>query len=471
MNTPAPDWTHLRRRFAGIAVALLLLASGTVGAADPDASPPPPPASDDTSAQPAPPPPETENPPDEGASSDASDSSLPADEKTPKVGDTVQLVFTSGDSAEGKIVQVRDDGYRVLIGGLEVTVDSSDLQDIIVLPSVEERFRQMRALIEPDDTESMSALADWAYARGLNTQALEVVTEALTHEPNDAKLRTLRDMLQAQIAMEKIKRQRQAKEAEGEATAGTPASDEEVARMPRPWPNFPLLTDDQVNLLKVYEVNLHHPPRIIIDRTTVDALLQNYASNPLIPTTREGRDAFRRRQPAEILDVMFRLGARELYHEVRVLGNPESMRAFRDYVQSGWLVNSCATNRCHGGEDAKDLVLFNRKPTSSRAVYTNFLILDRSRTRDGQPLIDYQTPDRSPLLQMGLPREEAITPHPDVPGWEPVFRSRDSRAFQRAVRWIQMMYEPRPKYPIDYTLPGGESEATPSPPQEPPVRR
>jgi hypothetical protein len=92
---------------------------------------------------------------------------------------------------------------------------------------------------------------------------------------------------------------------------------------------------------------------------------------------------------------------------------------------------------------------------------------------DGRPLIDYQNPGRSPLLQFGLPREDAITPHPDVVGWTPVFRSRDSRAFQRAVRWIQSMYRPRPDYPIEYTPPGQAMETAPGEggEGEPPVER
>ena len=394
---------------------------------------------------------------------------IPLRQAIPRAGDTVQFIFTSGDSSEARISEVRDDGYRAVIGGLEVFVARSDLDDIIVLPSIEERFRQMRDLIEPDDVDSMSALASWAFERGLNEQALQVVGEALTYEAQNTKLQTLRDMLRAQIAMDKVRAERKARAVEDGAEVAEP--DDESVHVPRPWPDFPLLTEAQVNLLKVYEVNLHRPPRIIIERPTIDALLQNYATNPLIPTTREARDAFRRRLPAEILDVMYRVRARDLYPEVRVVGQPESMREFRDSVHAGWLINNCATNRCHGGEDARELILFNRKPTASRSVYTNFLILERYRTDDGRPLIDYQAPDRSMLLQMGLPREDAITPHPDVVGWTPVFRSRDSRAFQRAVRWIQLMYRPRPDYPIDYTPPGSASARSPDEPEADPVER
>jgi len=176
-----------------------------------------------------------------------------------------------------------------------------------------------------------------------------------------------------------------------------------------------------------------------------------------MPATKVEREAFKHKPSAEILDMMFRVGARELYGQVEVIGNPESMRAFRDRVHSAWLINSAATTRCHGGKQGGRLLLTNRKPGSNESLYTNFLILERFRTREGDPLINYAQPERSVLLEMGLPRDEAIYPHPDVPGWRPVFLTREDRAYQRAVEWIRMMYQPRPAYPLEYTPPGDHS--------------
>jgi hypothetical protein len=151
------------------------------------------------------------------------------------------------------------------------------------------------------------------------------------------------------------------------------------------------------------------------------------------------------------------------------------MRAFRDDVHRTWLINTCATTKCHGGEDAGRLWLYDRKTASDTAAYTNFLILDRFRLpgEDGKlsvPLINYNEPASSPLLQLGLPREEATFKHPEITGstrakWRPAFRSTDDERFKQAVAWIKEMYAKRTNYPIDYTPPSpkGAGAGTPAP--------
>jgi hypothetical protein len=170
---------------------------------------------------------------------------------------------------------------------------------------------------------------------------------------------------------------------------------------------------------------------------------------------------------------MFRVRARDLYGEVKVLDHPRSMQQFRDQVHRSWVVNSCATTRCHGGSDAGRLMLSSRRQASDAAVYTNFLILERFRLEDGTPLINYDDPARSPLLHLGLPRDISRFPHPVVPTqdgrgdlWRPVFRNPGDRRFQEAIDWMNAMYRPRPEYPVDYTPPTGETA-----PEEAPIIR
>jgi hypothetical protein len=120
-------------------------------------------------------------------------------------------------------------------------------------------------------------------------------------------------------------------------------------------------------------------------------------------------------------------------------------------------MNGCATTRCHGGEEAGRLYLYNKSPASDRSAYTNFFIIEKFRTAQGMALIDYNEPRRSPLLQMGLPRDKATIKHPDVGGAgrrrAPAFTSEDDPRFRQAVAWIRTMYPNRPEYPIEYTPP------------------
>jgi len=96
---------------------------------------------------------------------------------------------------------------------------------------------------------------------------------------------------------------------------------------------------------------------------------------------------------------------------------------------------------------------------SDATIYTNLLILERFKLRDGTPLINYDKPEDSPLLQMALPRESSIYPHPEVTSRSgrrnapEQFRSTEDVQFQRALDWIRAMYQPRPDYPIDYAPP------------------
>jgi hypothetical protein len=372
----------------------------------------------------------------------------------PSLGDEVSIIFATGQRAEGVLVAMEPGLYVVRIGGLDVRLRPSDIESMVSLPSIEERFAQMQGLVPPNDAKALLALAAWAEARDLLPRALGVVEQALDIEPHNGDALRAKAVLERQIELKRLQRE--------QGDRGVPDADPEPAAPPVRdliIRQFPMLTEDQVNLIKVMEVDLSNPPRMVIDPETVEILLRTYADHPAMPVTRAERDAFRRAPAHQILDMMFRVGARELYNQVKVIGHPEAMRAFRDRVNAAWLTNAVATTRCHGGTAGGRLLLQNRKPSAPESFYTNFLILERFRTSEGDGLIDYARPDRSVLLEMGLPREESIYPHPDVPGWKPIFRTRDDRAYQRTVEWIRMMYQPRPLYPIEYTPPGEVGDA------------
>jgi len=240
---------------------------------------------------------------------------------------------------------------------------------------------------------------------------------------------------------------------------------------PQPPGVFPLLNEHQVNLMRVYEIDLSDPGRVLIPRHVVEELLDRYRGEPGVPLSREDRNALFAAPPADILALMFSLQARELYGRVQVLEHPKAIQDFTDNVHRTWLQNSCASNRCHGGAEAGRFRLATRRPNAPETVYTNLLILDRYRIRtenapNGVPLIDYERPERSPLLQMGLPEDVSLFAHPPLTGkaarrFRPIFRSMDDRRFRQATEWIRGMHQPRPDYPIDYTPPAPASPVDP----------
>ena len=230
-----------------------------------------------------------------------------------------------------------------------------------------------------------------------------------------------------------------------------------VERKPGPKEKpLPLLTPEQVNLIRVYEIDLLDPPRVRIDPSDIQEFLLAYRDDPRVPQTPEGRQALIAGDPLDIVRLMFELKAREFYGRVRVLDDPEAMRRFRQDV-TGWLVVGCATSRCHGGTEAGKLRLSFRNPRGEAQAYTNFYILTKATLEDGTPLIDLEEPDNSPLLHLGLRRNGSRFPHPEVPSdrglgedWRPVFgRAQDGR-WRETTAWIRSLYQPRPEYPIEY---------------------
>jgi hypothetical protein len=184
-------------------------------------------------------------------------------------------------------------------------------------------------------------------------------------------------------------------------------------------------------------------------------MMEEYAGSPLVPASREARDALLRQDPLDLVQLMFRLRARSYYDKVRVLDQPESMRRFRDDVHRVTLMTGCATSQCHGGRDAGRFVLSTFRPTTDTTVYTNYYIVNNYRTVNDQPLIDWEKPDQSLLYQYALPREIARFRHPPVTKdgkdmWKPAFTSADDVRAKAMSEWIKSAYKPRPDYSLDY---------------------
>ncbi|MEM8836353.1 MAG: hypothetical protein AAGD00_11105 [Planctomycetota bacterium] len=385
-----------------------------------------------------------------------------ADEgREPAVGDLVRVEYRDGTAVRGELAASDDVHIDITISGVTVRIRRGDLAQISRIPSAMERYQRLRGIIDPRDSERLFALAQWCQREGLLPEALSEVTRLLEVDDTNGDAIRLRTEVREQIELLQ-------RASEREERRGRRAEDrDESSFRPRPKPDaFPLLGERAINLIKVYELDLENPPAMTVERETVQELLATHASHPLIPTSKEGRAAFFGKAPAEVLEIMFRVRARELYGRVRVQGQPANMELFRDRVHVTWLINNCATTRCHGGPAGGSFQLTNRHPRSDASVYTNFLIMDRYELADGTPLIDYASPMESPLLQLGLPAYDSSTPHPRVEGWRPAFRTRGDRRFEDAVRWIESMYRPRPEYPIQYP-PRRVGEAVPTPTEDP----
>jgi hypothetical protein len=375
-----------------------------------------------------------------------------APESEPKEPVETELLLKDGRKVTGVLVEQNSEKIVLTIGGIATTFKMDIVDKVQTLPTVAERYKALRASIDPEDVEGLLRLADWLRSHNRFDLALEEVDRATKVEPANPDAKAMRTLI---VEQQKI--------AAGGVAPNRPAKDVRPTPPGTKAGDFPLLSPEQVNIIRVFEVNLKDPPRLKIDRNTVTRFMDKYAGKSweghgAMPTTPEGRAVFYAKKPGEVLEWMFGLKAREFYGEVQVLENPKCMQLFRDRVNRTWLINSCATNNCHGGQEAGRLWLYNKRQGSDQAAYTNFLILERFKLANGMPLISYTEPAQSPLLQMGLPRDQAVIKHPELVGankgkWRAVFRGPEDERFQEALEWIKSMYEKRPDYPVDYKAP------------------
>ncbi|MBL8963074.1 MAG: hypothetical protein KF787_09040 [Phycisphaeraceae bacterium] len=365
-----------------------------------------------------------------------------------------RVVTTSGGTFTGLLVERTRDMVVLKISGILTPIPIKDIARIETLLPNRDRYLQHKDALDPSDVRGRVNLARWLMSVEMLDEALIEITDATRLDPLDTRAADLHRLIEQQILLRDRTRD--------SIPSETPRTAEPRQRPPA----FPLLTPEQINVIRVYELDLADPPRMTISRETITRLIEQYTGDPLIPVSREGRDALLRRRPDQIVELMFKLRARDFYPHVKVQQDPAAMRRFREDVHRGWLVNFCATSDCHGGAEAGKLWLNNRNPNTDATVYTNFLILDRFRLRADRgekkgspvPLIDYANPANSPLVQMALPTDESLFPHPTPfrPGkapFKPLFRSQEDVRFRRAVEWIRTMHVPRPDYRVDYTPP------------------
>ncbi|MFZ4575463.1 MAG: hypothetical protein ACOYN0_13780 [Phycisphaerales bacterium] len=415
-------------------VAVMLVAFGGLGVGFAPLQPEPQP---EHPATPAPPPPSAPQP--TPSPKDGAGDAQPGDEPPQTLPD-VEILLTDGRRLTGQLVSKNDQKLMVRIAGLLTPLDMSDVAEIKPLKPVEERYAELRTGIDDADEERLLNLARWANSRGRPDLALKDVIHVLGVNPGNQEAAQLRTLLEAQIAVNDHRSREKAEDAPG-------SSKPERRR-------FPLLDEAQVNIIRVYEIDLTEPPRMQIGKDSVKRFIETYAGQGTVPFSKDGREAFSRRPAVKILEAMFELQAREFYADVKVMENPSTMKRFRDDVQR-WMMTTCATTECHGGTDAGRFQLYNRSTNSDATSYTNFYILDRFRSDEGLPLLDFQNPAQSPLLHFALPREDALFKHPELSrerrnNYRPPFRSQDDDRYKATVEWIRSLYQPRPEYPITY---------------------
>lgn len=382
----------------------------------------------------------------------------------PVPGQNGVLRMRDGTTFRGIVISDDLDGVVMEIAGIRTPFSRDKVLGVVLEDSDAAKYARMKAHIPEQDHVRRLALCRWLFDRRMYRECLAEV-DALLEDFNIGEARRLRTTVAAQLALEE-----EVEPIEFGEEGGRPIRSGTIP-LKDLLPDRLLSTED-VNLIRVYEIDFRRPPRIAISPETIRTLIEEHAAHPSIPSTSEGRTRLFREDPVELVRLMFELKARDLYPQIDVESEPYALNLFRQRVHDAWLIGNCATSRCHGGLDGGRFFLHQRNSRDERVRFTNLLILLRLRLGP-QPLVNFDRPLESLIIQHGLPRTEARFPHPDVPGWKPVFTNANQRLLADSLRWIESMYQPRPEYPVEYEPPildlppkrdveGGEPDAGPT---------
>lgn len=349
-----------------------------------------------------------------------------------------------GSAFRATIVADDFDAVRYRIGSVPGSLARIDVYRVGISRPFDERYKALRETIHADDFVRRLALCDWLVSERQYEEARARLVELV----EDSKLP------EAVALLRRVEAQLHTVKPKDPAATGVieDVPPDAPERAGRPLPTR-VLSADEVNLIRVYEIDFDRPPRVEVAPSDTRLLLEEFSANPLVPGDQVSRAALMKGDPLNVVRLAFGLKARDFYPKIKVVTEPIALADFKQKVHDSWLIPNCATSRCHGGPDAGALFLFNTSTADPRVRYTNLLNLLRSNPPGGA-IISFERPMESLLIQHALPPEEATHPHPPVKGWRPVLGSKvHPQKLAETEKWIKSLYQPRPTYPIDYTPP------------------
>jgi hypothetical protein len=369
---------------------------------------------------------------------------------TPAPGQRGVVVLKNGQTRDGVIIEDEFAHVTIEIEGVRTQLKRDVVDHVRLEPSFDERYAHLKAMLRPDMPYRHLAMCQWLVDQRRYELAQKELNELLSDHPL-AEAEELMKVVKAQVALNS---RPASPDPVRDPTVRTPRTGRVRNTLPQPETVGGLLTRDEVNLIQVYEIDFNQPPKVAIEKETIAHLIQNHSTAKEMDAIGPDRTALYRIPPLDIVRLMFKLKARELYGDVNVLSEPHALNLFRQRVHNTWLMNNCATSRCHGSPGAGRFFLHRRNYRDERVRYTNLLILERLEL-DGNPLplVNYEKPLQSLIIQYGLPNTIARHAHPPVRGWTPAFRRLEDRMVRWGVEWMESMLQPRVDYPIDYEPP------------------
>jgi hypothetical protein len=375
------------------------------------------------------------------------------------------LTTLDGQVMKGDITE-KDGKTTIDQPGGPITMDSGNVKSIEYDKTIDEQYAERHGKLDAKDVKGRVALAAWASDHDRADLAVAALTEARKIDPMDKAAASALDAAQSQADLDAKAKARAAK---GTTTAPATATTAPATGTPAAPPPVEkklgirrLLNPDEINMIRQKEMPTDDPKvRIRFDNQVVKKYLStgNHDAAAFQQMTPEG-------QALEILTN----GDAALAKDVKVMTDPTPILEFKVKVMP-LIASGCGSPACHGGNKGGTFGVF--PGDLPPAVYTNFYIMMTYSTQVGgikYMAMDRENPDRSLVLQYGLPPAVGQPPHPAVPGYRPRFKSSSDPGYKvisgfltNSLRVIQ------PEYGLDVSPklapPAGAVPPTTSPAQ------
>ena len=365
----------------------------------------------------------------------------------------VTVTLNNGRTIQGELLSQTADEVVLDISGIKTPLQRDLIREMQVDTTIEQQYAQRLSQVDPRDVQARMGIAAFLYNERAYKLAERELLEILKVKPNDESAQRLLAATRAWLAqIEKDK----ADDADDTPTVRLPIIDEPTDR----------LTDEDINWIRLYEYSFADrlKPRVVVPREVINFMYERYADSDLVPKGVAARRSFLKKQGFEQLDLLFRLNDRNLWGHAIVRGDPEAMRTFRQRIHNTYVLSYCGAANCHGDPSTGGIHLLRDRANTDETVYTNFYVLDQYRNDSGY-MIDRDAPNRSLLVQYGLPHAAARVRHPDVGGWKPnpaMVRGQNTPLYKTLIEWMgRELYKPAPRYEevIDFDIPGAEDDA------------
>ena len=318
--------------------------------------------------------------------------------------------------------------------GGQIRLDKRNVAKVDYAADVDNQYKRRHDKLAGNDVKGRMALADWANGLARPDLAVAALEEARQIEPANREVALQLDAVQRQMDLDR--RRGKAFAAVRGAAKPTPSAAKPVSATTGPTTgpaSMPamarrLLTADEVNIIRQKEMRGG-------DRQVKVRLEHNVARRFLQGTGDDPKAFARMSGEAQALTILGR-GSPDMAKDVRILTDPTPLRIFKNRVLP-IVALGCASTACHGGTRAGDFSLY--PGNSTEAVYTNFYILQTYAAQIGGVkylAMDREVPERSLVLQYGLPPLAGKPPHPAVKDWRPRFHGMDDPAFMTVDDWL-----------------------------------